>query len=148
VPTTLDPGDSSSRMLLCNFFSLPLTSRIAAVWVFRFSCEGTAEIVARSLTATPPRYSTIKELDRRVRELSFPPNVLEAIRGGPGADPLSLPLPVSMIVFLLSTTQDVSKLSSLSGQKFFWLSGNFFQSPCFSIATTLSRHLSKTPMTR
>ncbi len=118
------------------------------MWVFRFSCEGTAEIVARTLIATPPRYSTIKELDRRIRELSFPPDVLEAIRGGPGADPMSLPLPVSMTVFLLSTIQDVSKLSSLSSQNFFWLSGNFFQSTCFSIATTLSRLSSKTPMTQ
>ncbi len=68
-----------------------------------------AEIVARTLTATPPRYSTIKELDRRIREFVFPKEVLEAIRGGPGVDPLSVPLPASMTVFLLDTLQDVRK---------------------------------------
>ena len=72
-----------------------------------------AEIIARTLTATPPRYSTIRELDRRISEFSFPPEALEAIRGGPGVDPLSIPLPASMTVFLLSTMQDVSKSSSL-----------------------------------
>jgi len=72
-----------------------------------------AEIIARTLTATPPRYSTIKELDRKIREISFPPEVLDAIRGGPGVDPLSVPLPASMEAFTLSTLPDASKSSSL-----------------------------------
>lgn len=96
------------------FHFTPLTSKIAAVYGFRFARDGMAEIISRTLTATPPRYSTIKELDRRIRELSFPPEALEVIRGGPGADPSSIPLPASMTVFLLSTMQDVSKSSSLS----------------------------------
>jgi hypothetical protein len=95
------------------FTLLPLTSKIVTVWGFRFACDGMAEIIARTLTATPPRYSTIRELDRRIGEFSFPPEALEAIRGGPGVDPLSIPLPASMTVFLLSTMQDVSKSSSL-----------------------------------
>ena len=95
------------------FTLLPLTSKIAVVWGFRFACDGMAEIIARTLTATPPRYSTIKELDRRIAEFSFPPEALEAIRGGPGVDPSSIPLPVSMLVFILSTMQDVSKSLSL-----------------------------------
>jgi hypothetical protein len=95
------------------FTLLRLTSKIAAVWGFRFACDGMAEIIARTLTATPPRYSTIKELDRRIGELNFPPEALEAMRGGPGVDPLSIPLPVSMTVFLLSTMHDISKSSSL-----------------------------------
>jgi hypothetical protein len=68
-----------------------------------------AEIIARTLTATPPRYSTIKELDRRIGEFCFPPEALDAIRGGPNVDPLSIPLPNSMTLFLFSTMQDVSK---------------------------------------
>jgi hypothetical protein len=95
------------------FTLLPLTSKIAIVWGFRFACDGMAEIIARTLTATPPRYSTIRELDRRIGEFSFPPEALEAIRGGPGVDPRSIPLPASMMVFTLSTMQDVSKSSSL-----------------------------------
>ena len=82
-------------------------------WGFRFACDGMAEIVARTLTATPPRYSTIKELDRRSGEFSVPAEALDSIRGGPGVDPLSIPLPASMTVFLLTTVQDVSKSSSL-----------------------------------
>lgn len=106
------------------FTLLPLTSKIAVVWGFRFACDGMAEIIARTLTATPPRYSTIRELDRRVGEFSFPPEALEAIRGGPGVDPLSIPLPASMTVFLLSTMQDTSKSSSLLIRQFFRLSEN------------------------
>ena len=95
------------------FTILPLTSKIASVWGFRVAFDGIAEIIARTLTATPPRYSAIKELDRRIGELSLPPEALEAIRGGPGADPHSIPLPASMMVLMLSTMQDVSESSSL-----------------------------------
>lgn len=94
LPTNLDPGDNSSP----------------TVRGFRFACDGMAEIVARTLTATPPRYSVIKELDRKIGEIAFPPEALEAIRGGPGVDPLSIPLPASMTVFIFSTIQDVMSL--------------------------------------
>lgn len=130
------------------FILLPLTSKIAAVWGFRFACDGMAEIIARTLTATPPRYSTIKELDRRIGEFSFPPEALEAIRGGPGVDPHSIPLPASMMVFLLSTMQDVSKSSSLPDTTILRAKRNPSKSPCFFIATTLSRLSSKTQMTQ
>ncbi|KAI0277477.1 fungal-specific transcription factor domain-containing protein [Russula aff. rugulosa BPL654] len=91
LPATLDPGDNSSP----------------SSWGFRFALDGMAEIIARTLTATPPRYSAIKELDRRIGEFCFPPEALEAIRGGPNVDPLSIPLPTSMLLFLFSTMQDV-----------------------------------------
>ncbi|KAI9507152.1 fungal-specific transcription factor domain-containing protein, partial [Russula earlei] len=95
VPTTLDPGDSGSLH----------------VWVFRFSFEGVAEIIARTLTAVPPRYSTIKDLDRRIREFAPPAQALDALRGGPGVDPRSLPLSASMLLFQLSNIQDIILLS-------------------------------------
>ncbi|KAH9027077.1 fungal-specific transcription factor domain-containing protein [Lactarius pseudohatsudake] len=90
-PTSLDPGDVSSM----------------GAWMFRFGFEAMAEIVARTLTAAPPRYSTIKELDRKVHEFRIAPETLQAIRGGPGVDPRSVPIPASMIAFMLSNIQDV-----------------------------------------
>lgn len=71
-----------------------------------------AEIIARTLTATPPRYSAIKELDRRIGEFFFPQEALDAIRGGPNVDPLSVPLPNSMLLFMFATMKDVSKSPS------------------------------------
>ncbi|KAH9972300.1 hypothetical protein BGW80DRAFT_382489 [Lactifluus volemus] len=53
IPTNLEPGDPMS--INC--------------WGFRFAYDGMAEIISRTLTATSPRYSTVKELDRKVREL-------------------------------------------------------------------------------
>ncbi|KAH8997103.1 fungal-specific transcription factor domain-containing protein [Lactarius hatsudake] len=90
VPANLDPGDVSSL----------------SAWMFRFGFEGLAEIAARTLTASPPRYSTIKELDRKVHEFRVPPETLQAIRGGPGIDPRSVFIPASMTAFLLSNIQD------------------------------------------
>jgi hypothetical protein len=72
-----------------------------------------AEIVARTLTATPPRYSAIKDLDRKIREFAVSPEALDLIRGGPGVDPLSVPLSASMLAFLLSVIEDISKSLSL-----------------------------------
>ncbi|KAH9017997.1 hypothetical protein EDB84DRAFT_1581644 [Lactarius hengduanensis] len=95
VPANLDPGDSS--LLGGGLFR----SR------FRFRFEGPAEIVARTLTATPPRYSTIQELDLKVQEFRVPPETLQAIRGGPGVDPRSVPIPASMTAFLFSNTRDI-----------------------------------------
>ncbi|KAH9027076.1 fungal-specific transcription factor domain-containing protein [Lactarius pseudohatsudake] len=95
VPANLDPGDSS--LLGGGMFR----SR------FRFRFEGPAEIVARTLTATPPRYSTIQELDLKVQEFRVPPETLQAIRGGPGVDPRSVPIPASMTAFLFSNTRDI-----------------------------------------
>ncbi|KAH9006146.1 hypothetical protein EDB86DRAFT_2756400, partial [Lactarius hatsudake] len=88
VPANLDPGDSSLRM-------------------FRVRFEGPVEIVARTLTATPPRYSTIQELDLKIQEFRVPPEALQAIRGGPGVDPRSVPVPASMTAFILSNMQDL-----------------------------------------
>ncbi|KAI9440996.1 hypothetical protein H4582DRAFT_1940839, partial [Lactarius indigo] len=91
VPANLDPGEVSSL----------------GAWMFRFGFEGPAEIVARTLTSAPPRYSTIQELDRKVHEFRVPPETLQAMRGGPGVDPRSVPVPASMTAFLLSNIQDV-----------------------------------------
>jgi hypothetical protein len=94
--------------IMC-FVLLLLTPMIVGVSVFRFANEGTAEIIARTLTATPPRYPTIRELDRKIREFPLPLQAVEAMRGGPGVDPRSVPLPASMLSYLLSNVQDVSE---------------------------------------
>ena len=93
-----------------TFPPLPrLTWDVVGVWMYRFGFEGISEIVARTLTAASPRYSTIKELDRKVHEFRVTPETLQAIRGGPGVDPKSVPTPASMIAFMLSNIQDVGK---------------------------------------
>jgi hypothetical protein len=71
-----------------------------------------ADVVARTLTATSPRYSIIKDLDRKIHEFSVSPETVDLIRGGPGVDPASVPLPVSMTAFIFLTVQDTSKLLS------------------------------------
>jgi hypothetical protein len=85
---------------------------IVSVWMFRFSNEVVSEIVARTLAATPPRYHAIKELDRKIRDSLLPPQTIEAIRGGPGADPRTVPLSASMLSYMLGVIGDVSKSMS------------------------------------
>ncbi|KAI0262363.1 fungal-specific transcription factor domain-containing protein [Gloeopeniophorella convolvens] len=77
------------------------------VWGFRFSFECVAEVAARTLTATAPRYSTVTELDRKVREFDISPQMLEAIRGGPDVDPRNIPISASMTAFMLSHLREV-----------------------------------------
>ncbi len=69
-----------------------------------------AEIVARTPTATP-RYSAIT--DREVHEFCVTPETLQAMRGGPGVNPRSVPVPASMIKFISSNLQDVGELMLL-----------------------------------
>lgn len=42
------------------------------VWQFRFAAECVADVTARTLTAEAPSYTTIIELDRKVREFPLP----------------------------------------------------------------------------
>ncbi|KAJ7054174.1 fungal-specific transcription factor domain-containing protein [Mycena amicta] len=43
------------------------------VWQFRFAAECVADVTARTLTTDPPSYTTIMELDKKVREFPLPP---------------------------------------------------------------------------
>ena len=97
--------------IMCSIVNL-LTSRIVSVWMFRFSNEVISEIVTRTLASTPPRYHTIKELDRKVREFILPSQTVEAIRGGPGVDLRSVPVAASMLSYMLGVIGDVSKSMS------------------------------------
>lgn len=106
-----------------------------------------ADVVARTLTATSPRYSIIKDLDRKIHEFSVSPETVDLIRGGPGVDPASVPLPISMMAFLVMTIQDTSKLL-LPDTIALRAKQKNFESCCFFIAISLSRPSSKTPMTR
>jgi hypothetical protein len=92
-----------------RFILLPLTRDIVSTWMFRFSNEVVSEIVARTLSATSPRYHTIKELDRKLRGFLLPPQTLDLIRGGPNVDPRSLPLSASMLTYMLGSIGDISK---------------------------------------
>jgi hypothetical protein len=131
-----------------RFLLLSLTWRLVAVWAFRFSYEVTAETAARTLIATPPRYSTIRELDRKIREFSVSPEMLDLIRGGPGIDPRTVPLPTSMLAYMLGTIQDVGKSLPLPVTIVLRAKQDVFESSCFFIAMPLFKPSSKTPMTR
>jgi hypothetical protein len=91
------------------FVLLLLILGSVSCWGFRFAYEGLAEIIARTLTATSPRYSVIKELDRKLREIQLPPQAMEALSGGPGVDPRSLPLSVSMLSHMIANIQNVGE---------------------------------------
>jgi hypothetical protein len=84
--------------------------------MFRFSNEVVSEIVSRTLAASPPRYHTIKELDRKIRDFLLPPQTVEAIRGGPSADPRSVPLSASMLSYMLGVIGDISESMSFGIQ--------------------------------
>ena len=71
-----------------------------------------ADVAARTLIATPPRYSDILDLDRKVRDFAIPEEALAKLRGEPGTDPRSVPLSASMTSFVLSHTREVSEWRS------------------------------------
>jgi hypothetical protein len=77
---------------VCITSCVLLTPGIVSVWMFR--------------------YHAIKELDRKIRDFLLPPQTVEAIRGGPGADPRSVPLSASMLSYMLGVIGDVSKIMS------------------------------------
>ena len=125
-----------------RFVMLLLTPKIVATWMFRFSNEVVSEIVARTLTATSPRYHTIKELDRKIRAFILPPQTLEAIRGGPGVDPHSVPLAASMLTYMLGAIGDISESTS------FWMPPLLELSNTFSALIPPSQPLRPSPHRR
>ncbi|KAH9040305.1 hypothetical protein EDB83DRAFT_2643255 [Lactarius deliciosus] len=99
------PPSFNRAFIDCKFpqeGDVPANLDPVGAWMFRFGFEGLAEIAARTLTVSPPRYSTIQELDLKVQEFRVPPETIQAIRGGPGVDPRSVPISASMKAFLLS----------------------------------------------
>ncbi|KAI5992558.1 hypothetical protein EDC04DRAFT_2586962, partial [Pisolithus marmoratus] len=48
-------------------------------WVFRFASDCVADVAARKLTANPPNYSTILELDRKVRDFPITEAAVEFV---------------------------------------------------------------------
>ncbi|KAI0046045.1 hypothetical protein FA95DRAFT_1520813 [Auriscalpium vulgare] len=91
VPQTLDGGSVTGF----------------GTWGFRFAYECVAEVAARTLTATAPRYSEIMDLDRKIREFAIPADALAMLKGGTDVDPTKIPLSGSMTVFVLSHTREV-----------------------------------------
>jgi len=59
---------------------IPRSHTSVEIWQFRFAAECVADVTARTLTALAPSYTTIMELDRKIRQfplpegLSNPPN--------------------------------------------------------------------------
>jgi hypothetical protein len=149
IPTNLEPGDPlSSKVFTPLGFTPLLMPELVNCWGFRFAYDGMAEIIARTLTATSPRYSTIKELDRKVRELQLPPQALEAMCGGPGVDLRSIPLPACMLAHTVANLQNVSELISLFCCKRHLMLSDALECSSPFIVISLSRPSSKTPKTQ
>lgn len=132
----MEPG---CEYLLCCLFNVTIDTLIHGVgnWGFRFALECVAEVAAKTLTATPPRYSDILELDRKIREFAMPSDALDMLRGGPDADPRNVPLPASMISFVLSHTKEVSTYIHTTSCSLWTL--NFGQSCYLYIEVSLRR---------
>ncbi|EIW75306.1 hypothetical protein CONPUDRAFT_140195 [Coniophora puteana RWD-64-598 SS2] len=82
-------------------------------WGYRFACECVAEVAARTLTAEAPSYSTIMELDRKVREFPVSPAaealVAQANAASPAMVPEERPLSIaeSMGLFAMANSREV-----------------------------------------
>ncbi|KAI0027762.1 hypothetical protein K488DRAFT_60517, partial [Vararia minispora EC-137] len=75
-------------------------------WGFRFAFECVAEVAAKTLTPTAPRYSEILDLDRRIREFAIPADAIAMLRGN-AADVRDIPLSASMTLCVLAHTREV-----------------------------------------
>ncbi|KAJ7476655.1 fungal-specific transcription factor domain-containing protein [Mycena latifolia] len=70
------PPSFSLAYIDCSFptyENAKLRDGVFEVWQFRFAAECVADVTARTLTAEAPSYTTIMELDRKVREFPLPP---------------------------------------------------------------------------
>jgi hypothetical protein len=76
-------------------------------WGFRFAFECVAEVAAKTLAPSAPRYSEILDLDRRIREFAIPHDAVAMLRGN-APDVRDVPLAASMTLCVLSHTREVS----------------------------------------
>lgn len=83
------------------------------IWGFRASLECLIPVAKAILAAKPPRYSTIMELDRLIRDLALPKNEDPQNQANRTA--------ISMRTFVRSHYQDLSKL--------LFINYNFLYSP-------------------
>lgn len=67
------------RLTRFHFDNLPPThlkllslSHSVEIWQFRFAAECVADVTSRTLTAEAPSYTTILELDKKVRDFPLP----------------------------------------------------------------------------
>ncbi|KAI6020870.1 fungal-specific transcription factor domain-containing protein [Pisolithus microcarpus] len=83
-----------------------------ASWVFRFASSCAADVAARTLTSDSPSYSTILELDRKVRNFPVPATIEEFVATASGAIPMKpadkdIGLTESLGRFVMSTSREV-----------------------------------------
>jgi hypothetical protein len=69
----MSKGKPATEIVSLKFVMVPSfhEPHIVGSWIYRFSAECVADVVSRTLTSEAPSYTTIMELDRKVRE--FPP---------------------------------------------------------------------------
>ncbi|KDQ62020.1 hypothetical protein JAAARDRAFT_123795 [Jaapia argillacea MUCL 33604] len=78
-------------------------------WGYRFASECVAEVAARTLTAVTPSYTTIMELDHKVREFSIPEAAATiATFGAPSVGSERISTAGSMQRFLMAHTREIT----------------------------------------
>ncbi|KZT00576.1 uncharacterized protein LAESUDRAFT_687970 [Laetiporus sulphureus 93-53] len=77
-------------------------------WFARFSYHCVAEVAIRTLSAIPPQYETILDLDRQIRDFPVPPEataIVEGLSPPPDSDPI--PMTASMQYFVISHSREI-----------------------------------------
>ena len=81
LPTIRHKQRRELRVILWVLDKIPLRSHLlepfftVEIWQYRFAAECVAEVTSRILTAESPSYTTIMELDRKVREFPMPEGI-------------------------------------------------------------------------
>ena len=73
--------------------------------------ECVADVAARTLTAETPSYSTIMDLDRKVREFPIPEEASAVAASASPMNDVALSPSMAMMRCVLSHTREVSKYS-------------------------------------
>lgn len=82
-------------------------------WGFRFAMECVADVAARTLTAEAPSYTTIMDLDRKVREFPLPEDALAIAASSTPISDDKLPPALAMMRCVMSHTREVSKYTTV-----------------------------------
>lgn len=71
--SNIDNKGTACTFLPIHFPPLPSSPHTSVeIWQFRFAAECVADVTSRTLTAHAPSYTTIMELDRKIRQFPLP----------------------------------------------------------------------------
>lgn len=85
----------------------PAAQLLVETWFTRCAFHCVAEVAVKTLTARPPSYATIMELDRQVREFPVWPEAIARAEGLAPPDSESMTPQTSMQIFVMSHSREV-----------------------------------------